>query len=920
MEDLDEDEMLQLAIRMSRGESVEVPAAVRMAQAHSPSERGRDLCDAVSDAGGDDDPMGPWAGGGNHPMPPVNSPRGGPEVPSGPNMLERQFGNTRMEPENFLPAPGGGGHIPFVGETRTAEEQNALNNFLLPQFVDTEDAEMEEAIRQSLLESQGQGAMANQPHGKETPKLPMNVGKQTGNSLGATDLKKAAMGTAPPPPPPVRGLSKRGREETGDSGPPLQKATFLGGSKRTAFLNKGSEEIQELYDLCFGDNADPSDLERWERARFEFSDKIRFGLIQKQGGPCGILAAVQGTLLQQLLFGSDGAGSSGSKTTSPVGTTPGGTATTTSSKTLPGGVLTGTSPARGSREGAATGSISNEEDELDVLSARLRESSNLGQESLQLLTDERREALLCNALCKHLEQARYLSSDFKVVSATRRGGLLQFSKVVTLRSRQAVIEHFRKQITMRIETPSSAGEDSASDLDASAVNADGKKVVTRISGGKEQFSPAVSPAGGVGAAASGGKENQVASSVPPGGPGTDAGAATTASPKSSPPPPPRPIARPPAPIGDQQPSDEAGSSASSSSSTLLVAKAEEAGNAANAKENNPSTSNGNLSSYSPASRNKNADAPSAAAANTTTTTTGATAVANRPSSTTAKSSSSTSKDGVLLAFVFSLLVTRGLDNVRNDMDDSEQSLVARFGHCSQELVNLMLQGEATTNVFDGTQQIGTPAEGGLQLRGVLKEVPVGYLSELEAMRHCEVGNRYKYPSHPLWMLASPDHFTILFGQKMEYSAKSRYEQVKQDTEKSFYANAIDTESGLAMVEKLTDIIQGLTSFLSPEQQSELYASLTEQADTVILWNDFWNEVQMRALKPEDIAAESSGGAMGKIDLWHYDGQEPPGAVLRRIQLEPCDLPPSVGGQDGDAHGLISALRTRWKNALFHLEM
>lgn len=96
----------------------------------------------------------------------------------------------------------------------------------------------------------------------------------------------------------------------------------------------------------------------------------------------------------------------------------------------------------------------------------------------------------------------------------------------------------------------------------------------------------------------------------------------------------------------------------------------------------------------------------------------------------------------ILGFVFSLMLTRGLENIKNDMFLDDEPLVARFGHCSQEIVNLMLLGEATPNVFDGVRN-----DTGMEEKGVLADqVDIGYLSEMEAERYVQVGSRYKNPN------------------------------------------------------------------------------------------------------------------------------------------------------------------------------
>ena len=66
-----------------------------------------------------------------------------------------------------------------------------------------------------------------------------------------------------------------------------------------------------------------------------------------------------------------------------------------------------------------------------------------------------------------------------------------------------------------------------------------------------------------------------------------------------------------------------------------------------------------------------------------------------------------------------------------------RAVIGQFGHCNQELINLLLTGRATSNVIDGEMQLG---ESGLRLRGVYKRNSIGYLSQLEALRYCEVSS------------------------------------------------------------------------------------------------------------------------------------------------------------------------------------
>ena len=109
-------------------------------------------------------------------------------------------------------------------------------------------------------------------------------------------------------------------------------------------------------------------------------------------------------------------------------------------------------------------------------------------------------------------------------------------------------------------------------------------------------------------------------------------------------------------------------------------------------------------------------------------------------------------------FVLSAVLSRGVDEVREDMDDSGAALTANFGHCTQELMNLLLTGYATGNVHDGAKAMG---DSGLMLRGVVARQSVGYLTFLEALRYVRVGSFYKAPLLPVWVVGSESHYSVL---------------------------------------------------------------------------------------------------------------------------------------------------------------
>lgn len=83
----------------------------------------------------------------------------------------------------------------------------------------------------------------------------------------------------------------------------------------------------------------------------------------------------------------------------------------------------------------------------------------------------------------------------------------------------------------------------------------------------------------------------------------------------------------------------------------------------------------------------------------------------------------------------------------------------------QELVNLLLVGRAHSNVFDGTQVVAGGGDGSddLTLRGIPGRAGVGFLSLFEAFGYIRVGEYFKRPVVPVWVVSSESHYSVLFA-------------------------------------------------------------------------------------------------------------------------------------------------------------
>ena len=195
--------------------------------------------------------------------------------------------------------------------------------------------------------------------------------------------------------------------------------------------------------------------------------------------------------------------------------------------------------------------------------------------------------------------------------------------------------------------------------------------------------------------------------------------------------------------------------------------------------------------------------------------------------------------GVLM-FVLSVVLSRGTRRCRDDMDDIDGALTGEFGHCSQEMLNLLLTGAATSQVLDGIVDL---AESGMKLHGVLARPQVGYLSLLESLRYTTVGSYYKSPVLPIWVVGSETHYTVLFAADPDADKHSDAEVLLNTCKRAFQARDAH-ESGFIATADLQQVLLDLG--LEQGKSSDEVAAITKKCEMpdagIILWADFFREV------------------------------------------------------------------------------
>ncbi|CAM9382493.1 unnamed protein product, partial [Heterosigma akashiwo] len=98
-------------------------------------------------------------------------------------------------------------------------------------------------------------------------------------------------------------------------------------------------------------------------------------------------------------------------------------------------------------------------------------------------------------------------------------------------------------------------------------------------------------------------------------------------------------------------------------------------------------------------------------------------------------------------------------------------LMSRHGYASQEMVNLLLIGNAYSNVFDGEQTMEGEGSDVIRLRGNPGKSEIGFLTLFEAYDYVLVGQNYKTPEHPIWVICSESHYSTIFSTDPDFFSK-----------------------------------------------------------------------------------------------------------------------------------------------------
>uniref|UniRef100_A0A3B4AEC5 Ubiquitin carboxyl-terminal hydrolase MINDY n=1 Tax=Periophthalmus magnuspinnatus TaxID=409849 RepID=A0A3B4AEC5_9GOBI len=204
--------------------------------------------------------------------------------------------------------------------------------------------------------------------------------------------------------------------------------------------------------------------------------------------------------------------------------------------------------------------------------------------------------------------------------------------------------------------------------------------------------------------------------------------------------------------------------------------------------------------------------------------------------------------GVLL-FLYSVIFTKGIENIRNEIQDTLEPLIDPVHGHGQSLVNLLVTGHAVSNVWDGDRECSG------MLHGIHKQAMVGFLTLMESLRYCKVGAFLKSPKYPIWILGSETHLSVFFTKEMSLvGPESPSEQARR------VFQSFDPENGFIPESLLEDVMKALDLVSEPEVNL-VKTKLDPESLGVILLGPFLLE----------FFPDQDSGIPDSFPVYHYNG-------------------------------------------------
>jgi hypothetical protein len=192
----------------------------------------------------------------------------------------------------------------------------------------------------------------------------------------------------------------------------------------------------------------------------------------------------------------------------------------------------------------------------------------------------------------------------------------------------------------------------------------------------------------------------------------------------------------------------------------------------------------------------------------------------------------------------------------------------------------------------------------VELRGISGQSRIGFLTVLEALRYCEVGSFFKNPLHPIWLVGSETHLTVLFSLETGLTGAEEYVHfVKREFKKY-------DKTGGDMINSndLGNVLEALELESDSDYVAYMISKLEIDKTGIILLKDFLAEFCPNTVEIDRPKA---------FAVYHYNGlYHSTGKV--QFSRGNAILLDEIGSTNSDVT-LLNCLHTKWPGLVIHWE-
>ena len=178
-----------------------------------------------------------------------------------------------------------------------------------------------------------------------------------------------------------------------------------------------------------------------------------------------------------------------------------------------------------------------------------------------------------------------------------------------------------------------------------------------------------------------------------------------------------------------------------------------------------------------------------------------------------------------------------------------------------------------------------------------------------------MGNLFKQPHSPIWVVASESHYTVLFALTAEVQATDALGAIEDRLLAAF--SEYDTEgNGFISAEHLPSLASSLPQWSLPPVD-DLRRQVDPDGTSLLVWDRFQAVLMplhpdaAEAMRQKEVTADAPAQT---FELLHYNGLGTAGHAHKRALRTLAVTPGVARGHPNDSCGIAAVLQTRWKDS------